>query len=76
MKARNSTLQILIEAILNAAEDEVSDIVKKIRTCDSLDNVAESILKQGYGNDVTEDDAQMDDDDEDYDDEEHNDQHP
>lgn len=66
MKARNSTLQILIEAILNAAEDEVSDIVKKIRTCDSLDNVAESILKQGYGNDVTEDDAQMDDDDEDY----------
>ncbi|KAF9874800.1 nitrogen assimilation transcription factor nira [Colletotrichum karsti] len=46
MKARNSTLQILIEAILNASEDEVPDIVKKIRTCDSLDAVAEQILKQ------------------------------
>lgn len=54
MKAQNSTLQILIEAILNAAEDEVPDIVKKIRTCDSLDDVAESILRQGYGNEVTE----------------------
>ncbi|KAK2006354.1 fungal-specific transcription factor domain-containing protein [Colletotrichum eremochloae] len=45
MKARNSTLQILIEAILNASEDEVPDIVKRIRTCDSLDTVAEQILK-------------------------------
>ncbi|GKT93343.1 nitrogen assimilation transcription factor nit-4 [Colletotrichum tofieldiae] len=45
MKARNSTLQILIEAILNANEDEVPDIVKRIRTCDSLDTVAEQILK-------------------------------
>ncbi|RYP82881.1 hypothetical protein DL770_005488 [Monosporascus sp. CRB-9-2] len=62
MKARNSTLQILIEAILNAAEDEVSGIVKKIRTCDSLDAVAESILKQGYGNEGAEDEAHVDDD--------------
>ena len=46
MKAQSSTLQILIEAILNATEDEVPDIVKKIRTCDSLDTVAEAILKQ------------------------------
>ncbi|KAH6672771.1 fungal-specific transcription factor [Plectosphaerella plurivora] len=45
MKARTSTLQILIEAILNASEDEVPDIVKRIRTCDSLDTVAEQILK-------------------------------
>ncbi|KAI0132201.1 fungal-specific transcription factor domain-containing protein [Xylariales sp. AK1849] len=50
MKARNSTLQILIEAILNAAEDDVPEIVRKIRTCDSLDVVAESILKQDFGN--------------------------
>jgi hypothetical protein len=46
MKARNSTLQILIEAILNAAEDDVPAIVRKIRTCDSLDLVAEQILNQ------------------------------
>lgn len=43
-KAKNSTLQILIEAILNAAEDDVPEIVKAIRTCDSLDAVAEALL--------------------------------
>ncbi|KAI0432116.1 fungal-specific transcription factor domain-containing protein [Xylaria sp. FL1042] len=46
MKASNSTLQVLIEAILNAQEDDVYDIVKRIRTCDNLDVVAESILNQ------------------------------
>ncbi|KAJ4156899.1 Nitrogen assimilation transcription factor nit-4 [Fusarium falciforme] len=46
MKARNSTLQILIEAILNAEEEEVPEIVHKIRTCNSLDAVAEQFLKQ------------------------------
>ncbi|KAF4435808.1 NIT-4 pathway-specific regulatory nit-4 [Fusarium acutatum] len=45
MKARNSTLQILIEAILNAEEDDVLGIVQKIRTCNSLDAVAEDIIK-------------------------------
>ncbi|CAK7269217.1 Nitrogen assimilation transcription factor nit-4 [Sporothrix epigloea] len=45
MKAQSSTLQILIEAILNADEDDVPAIVKKIRTCDSLDAVAESIVQ-------------------------------
>lgn len=45
MKARNSTLQILIEAILNAEEEDVSDVVQKIRTCNSLDAVAEDIIK-------------------------------
>ncbi|CAK7220863.1 hypothetical protein SCUCBS95973_004300 [Sporothrix curviconia] len=48
MKAQNSTLQILIEAILNAAEDDVPAIVKKIRTCDSLDAVAESFVKDDF----------------------------
>jgi hypothetical protein len=57
MKARSSTLQILIEAILNAAEEDVPGIVKKIRTCDSLDAVAESILR----------DEEVDDEDEDVD---------
>ncbi|KAI1503033.1 fungal-specific transcription factor domain-containing protein [Biscogniauxia marginata] len=49
MKARNSTLQILIEAILNADEEDVPEIVRRIRTCDSLDTVAEAILKQEIG---------------------------
>ncbi|SPQ23579.1 855aaf97-c8d4-4039-9beb-82a4d6245f35 [Thermothielavioides terrestris] len=46
MKAQSSTLQILIEAILNAAEEDVPAIVHKIRNCNSLDAVAESILKK------------------------------
>src|SRR4051812_415005 len=61
MKAQNSTLQILIEAILNAAEDDVPAIVKKIRTCDSLDTVAESILKQDFTNDDEEEETMIDD---------------
>ncbi|KAK3307057.1 fungal-specific transcription factor domain-containing protein [Chaetomium strumarium] len=55
MKARSSTLQILIEAILNAAEEDVPAIVQKIRTCDSLDAVAESILKNDAVDDEDED---------------------
>lgn len=46
MKAQGSTLQILIEAILNAAEDDVPNIVKRIRTCDSLDAVADALAKE------------------------------
>ena len=62
MKAQSSTLQILIEAILNAAEEDVPDIVKKMRTCESLDTVAESILKNADIVDEDEvDDQHMDD---------------
>lgn len=61
MKAQSSTLQILIEAILNAAEEDVPAIVQKIRTCDSLDRVAESILKQDLANDDEDDDTLIDD---------------
>ncbi|KAI0008554.1 fungal-specific transcription factor domain-containing protein [Xylariaceae sp. FL0662B] len=61
MKARNSTLQILIEAILNADEEDVPDIVKRIRTCDSLDIVAESIIKQDFGNEPEDEDQSEED---------------
>ncbi|KAL6719072.1 hypothetical protein ACLMJK_003307 [Lecanora helva] len=44
LKTRNSTLQTLIQAILNFPENEVPELVKQIRTCESLDDVAESIL--------------------------------
>jgi ribosomal protein L13E len=44
LKTRNSTLQTLIEAILNYPEDEIPALIKEIRTCESLDDVAESIL--------------------------------
>ncbi|KAI1634992.1 fungal-specific transcription factor domain-containing protein [Biscogniauxia mediterranea] len=62
MKARNSTLQILIEAILNANEEDVPEIVRRIRTCDSLDTVAESIMKQELGGGSLEDEDQVEED--------------
>lgn len=49
LKTRNSTLQTLIQAILNYPENEVPDLVKQIRTCESLDDVAESILARDNG---------------------------
>lgn len=48
-KTKNSTLQILIQAILNAEEDDVMDIVRQIRTCDSLEELAIIIEAQEKG---------------------------
>ncbi|KAL8372017.1 hypothetical protein RB595_001701 [Gaeumannomyces hyphopodioides] len=59
MKAQSSTLQILIEAILNASEEDVPAIVKRIRTCDSLDAVAESIMKDENSHEEEEDDDDL-----------------
>ena len=58
LKTRNSTLQTLIQAILNFPEHEVSDLIKQIRTCESLDDVAESIMKR---NEALADDDDSDD---------------
>lgn len=44
LKTRNSTLQTLIQAILDFPEHEVPGLIRQIRTCESLDDVAESIL--------------------------------
>lgn len=49
LKTRNSTLQTLIQAILNQPEKDVPDLVRQIRTCESLDDVAESILSKDTG---------------------------
>jgi hypothetical protein len=59
LKTKNSTLQTLVQAILNAAEDDVPNLVRQIRTCESLDDVADNILKQEQG---------LEDDEEEYDD--------
>jgi len=57
-KAQESTLHILIEAILNSSEDEVYDIVGRIRTCEDLDAMAESLVKSSHsaGDAASEDD--------------------
>ncbi|KAM3424364.1 Nitrogen assimilation transcription factor nit-4 [Cercospora zeina] len=49
LKTRSSTLQTLIEAILNYPEDEVAGLVRDIRTCESLDVVAEKIAAKENG---------------------------
>jgi hypothetical protein len=43
LRTRNITLQTLIHAILNYSDDDVYELVRQIRSCDSLEDVAESI---------------------------------
>jgi ribosomal protein L13E len=61
LKTRNSTLQTLIQAILNYPESEVPELVKQIRTCESLDDVAESIMSKenGLGDDGEDDESPL-----------------
>lgn len=44
LKTRNTTLQTLIQGILNYPENEVYNLVRQIRTCENLEDVAEEIL--------------------------------
>jgi len=48
LRSRDSTLQTLMQAMLNQPENKVSDLVRQIRTCESLDDFAESILSQRH----------------------------
>jgi hypothetical protein len=56
LKTRNSTLQTLVQAILNYPEAEVASLVQQIRTCESLDAVAEAIIAKESGMDEDDDD--------------------
>ncbi|KAF2645628.1 pathway-specific nitrogen regulator, partial [Massarina eburnea CBS 473.64] len=49
LKTRSSTLQTLIQAVLNYPEEEVAALVQQIRTCDSLDAVADAIVARENG---------------------------
>jgi hypothetical protein len=49
LKTRNSTLQTLVHAILNYPEADVAGLVHQIRTCESLDAVAEGIIARENG---------------------------
>lgn len=55
LKTRSSTLQTLVSAILNYPADEVPDLIRQIRACDSLDKVADSISAREAGAHVDED---------------------
>jgi Fungal specific transcription factor domain/Fungal Zn(2)-Cys(6) binuclear cluster domain len=49
LKTRNSTLQTLIHAILNYDEEDVPELVRQIRTCENLEDLAESIVAKAHG---------------------------
>lgn len=49
LRTRNTTLQTLIHAILNYDEDSAFDLVRQIRRCDNLEDVADSIINQERG---------------------------
>src|SRR5271170_8489843 len=49
LKTRNSTMQTLIHAILNYEEEDVPELVRQIRTCESLDDLAENIIAKEKG---------------------------
>ena len=48
-KTRNSTLQTLIQSLLNLQEDEAFDLVRDMRSCESLDAVAEQLVAKEHG---------------------------
>lgn len=58
LRTKNSTLETLIQAILNWPEDDVPALVSQIRTCESLDNVAEQIIMKEQGMDEESDEIQ------------------
>ncbi|GAM88549.1 hypothetical protein ANO11243_065820 [Dothideomycetidae sp. 11243] len=49
LKTRESTLNTIVQAILNYPEDEIPALVQQIRSCESLDKVAEDIAARGSG---------------------------
>ncbi|KLJ09729.1 hypothetical protein EMPG_14852 [Blastomyces silverae] len=55
LKNRNTTLQTLVQAILNYDEADVPELVRQIRSCEDLEQVAESILarEKTSGKDIT-----------------------
>jgi hypothetical protein len=61
LKTRNSTLEILIQALLNFPEDEIPHLVHQIRTCESLDTVAEQILAKEAGEEYDDENGDLDD---------------
>ncbi|CAG7918984.1 unnamed protein product [Penicillium olsonii] len=49
LRTKNTTLQTLIQAILNYDEADAFDLVRQIRACDDLEDVANSVLAQEKG---------------------------
>ncbi|KAL4919728.1 fungal-specific transcription factor domain-containing protein [Aspergillus aurantiobrunneus] len=46
LRTKNSTLLTLIQALLNYEEEDAFDLVRQIRSCDNLEDVAQSLLNK------------------------------
>lgn len=49
LRTRNTTLQTIIHAILNYDDDDVYELVRQIRSCDNLEDVADAIAARERG---------------------------
>ncbi|CAI7664835.1 unnamed protein product [Penicillium glandicola] len=49
LRTRNTTLQTLIQALLNYDEGDAFELVRQIRSCDDLEDVAASVIAQEKG---------------------------
>ena len=45
-KTKDSALQILLQALLNYEEEDAFDLVRQIRSCESLDELADSVASE------------------------------
>ncbi|PYH96308.1 nitrogen assimilation transcription factor nirA, partial [Aspergillus ellipticus CBS 707.79] len=57
LRAKHTTLLTLIQALLNYEEDDAFELLRQLRSCDNLEDVAQSILGQGRSSTTTPDDA-------------------
>ncbi|KAL6238601.1 nitrogen assimilation transcription factor nirA [Aspergillus navahoensis] len=46
LRTKNTTLLTLIQALLNYEEEDAFDLVRQIRSCDNLEDVAQSLVNQ------------------------------
>ncbi|KAJ5488961.1 Nitrogen assimilation transcription factor nirA [Penicillium diatomitis] len=44
LRTRHTTLQTLVQALLNCEEDDAFDLLRQIRSCDDLEEVAKSVI--------------------------------
>ena len=49
LRTKHTTLQTLIQALLNYDEEDAFDLVRQIRSCDDLETVAQSIVARQNG---------------------------
>ena len=49
LKTKNSALQVLVQALLNYEEDNAFELVRQIRTCDNLEDLAQIVEAKNRG---------------------------